>query len=76
MATRKKRKHRGKGAYCITTTRKRTKSAKTGRGGLSFSTVCYGSASKQYDALTKRAKVGGMGKGVYTIMLHKRARGR
>lgn len=61
--------HSGRGSFCVTTTKPRKRGGK-GRGGISFSTVCYGSQAKAADALVRRAK------GSYTAMLHKRGKGR
>lgn len=65
---RKRGTHSGSGTFCVTTTKPR-KGGK-GRGGLSFSTVCYGSQAKAAAALPARAK------GSYTAMLHRRGKGR
>lgn len=67
--TKKRRKHSGSGSYCVTSARPRTKGGK-GRGGITFSTVCYGSQDKALDALKRRTK------GSYNVMIHRRGKGR
>lgn len=58
-----RKRRKGAGRYCVTVTKPRTRGSR-GRGGLSFSTVCYKTKKAAFASLERRAT------NFYTAMIH------